>query len=174
MNERIRELAEQAGYTPDMFGVGHWDMPECKKFAELIVAECLNQCYNRGMNDELYAGQLKAAAYIEEYFGVDFNDACKPKQGEPVAWSSPQRTEQEPVCDKDPQGCWNVRCQLGKKCKNTPPQRPWVGLTDDEVNEIYTSVEVEVNEHWNKGGTTKMFPLTLYKAIEAKLRSKNT
>jgi hypothetical protein len=29
--------------------------------------------------------------------------------------------EQEPVCDKDPQGCWNVRCQLGDKCKNTPP-----------------------------------------------------
>jgi hypothetical protein len=28
---------------------------------------------------------------------------------------------QEPVCDKDPQGCWNVRCQLGKKCKNTTP-----------------------------------------------------
>jgi hypothetical protein len=50
------------------------------------------------------------------------------------------------------------------------PQRPWVGLTDEEVNEIYTSVEEEVNEHWNKGGTTKMFPLTLYKAIEAKLK----
>ena len=30
--------------------------------------------------------------------------------------------EQEPVCDKDPQGCWNVRCHLGNKCKNTPPQ----------------------------------------------------
>jgi hypothetical protein len=54
-----------------------------------------------------------------------------------------------------------------------PPQREWVGLTDDEINEIYTSVEVEVNEHWNKGGTTKMFPLTLYKAIEAKLKEKN-
>jgi hypothetical protein len=40
MNERIRELALQAGYLPDMFGVGHWDMPECKKFAELIVREC--------------------------------------------------------------------------------------------------------------------------------------
>jgi hypothetical protein len=53
------------------------------------------------------------------------------------------------------------------------PQREWVGLRDDEVNEIYTSVELEVNEHWNKGGTTMMFPLTLYKAIEAKLRSKN-
>ena len=31
MNERIKELAVQAGYTKDMFGVGHWDMPECKK-----------------------------------------------------------------------------------------------------------------------------------------------
>ena len=40
MNERIRELAEQAGYEKDMFGIGHWDMPECKKFAELIVREC--------------------------------------------------------------------------------------------------------------------------------------
>jgi hypothetical protein len=54
------------------------------------------------------------------------------------------------------------------------PQREWVGLTDDEVNEIYTSVEIEVNEHWDKGGTTKMFPLTLYKAIEAKLKEKNS
>jgi len=42
-----------------------------EKFAELIVRECLDQCYNRGMNDELYAGQLKAAAYIEEHFGVE-------------------------------------------------------------------------------------------------------
>ena len=42
MNERIKELAEQAGYQEDMFGIGHWDMPECKKFAELIVRECVN------------------------------------------------------------------------------------------------------------------------------------
>ena len=73
MNERIIELANEAnkdiGYT--------FKMEEAKqlhelmdKFAELIVRECLDQCYNRGMNDELYAGQLKAAAYIEEHFGV--------------------------------------------------------------------------------------------------------
>lgn len=32
--------------------------------------------------------------------------------------------DSEPVSDcgnKDPRGCWNVRCQLGKKCKNTQP-----------------------------------------------------
>ena len=40
----------------------------------------------------------------------------------------------EPVCNKDPQGCWNVRCQLGKKCKNTPAHRPWVGLTDEQID----------------------------------------
>jgi hypothetical protein len=40
MNNQIKKLAEQAGYLPDMFGIGHWDMPECKKFAELIVKEC--------------------------------------------------------------------------------------------------------------------------------------
>ena len=45
MNERIKLLAEQAGYTKDMFGIGHWDMPECKKFAELIVQECI-KCYS--------------------------------------------------------------------------------------------------------------------------------
>ena len=35
-----------------------------------------------------------------------------------------QADRQEPVCDKDPRGCWNVRCQIGKVCKNAaPPQR---------------------------------------------------
>jgi len=40
------------------------------EFARRIIKECLDQCYNRGMNDELYAGQLKAASYIEQHFGV--------------------------------------------------------------------------------------------------------
>jgi hypothetical protein len=44
MNEKLKELALQAGYEKDMFGVGHWDMPECKKFAELIVQECMDAC----------------------------------------------------------------------------------------------------------------------------------
>lgn len=35
----IKKLAKQAGYLPDGFGIGHWDMPECQKFAELIVEE---------------------------------------------------------------------------------------------------------------------------------------
>ena len=65
MNQRILELARQVWPDPNTSHVNH------EKFAELIVQECLNQCYNRGMDDELYAGQLKAATYIEEYFGVE-------------------------------------------------------------------------------------------------------
>ena len=42
-NQTIKELAEQAGYLPDMFGFGHWDSNECHKFAELIVKECINK-----------------------------------------------------------------------------------------------------------------------------------
>ena len=68
MNERIKELAEQAGLEYN-FDPMLWLKYE--KFAELIVRECLDQCYNRGMNDKLYAGQLKAAAYIEQHFGFE-------------------------------------------------------------------------------------------------------
>jgi hypothetical protein len=61
MNERIKELAEQAGYTKDMFGVGHWDMPECKKFAELIVQECIDTAFHKGHPD---------LEFLLKHFGV--------------------------------------------------------------------------------------------------------
>jgi len=75
MNEKIQKLM---GKALDSEMRRTWDtmtygdlLQFSEKFAELIVRECLDQCYNRGMNDELYAGQLKAAAYIEEHFGVE-------------------------------------------------------------------------------------------------------
>lgn len=66
MNERIKELAEQAGYTKDMFGVGHWDMPECKKFAELIVKEC-----SKWVNDNVGLIDEEAKADLLKHFGVE-------------------------------------------------------------------------------------------------------
>jgi hypothetical protein len=75
MNERIRQLAEQSGYTKDMFGIGHWDMPECQKFAELIVRECAQACINMGNDYEIKsAGQYQAELFafaIKKHFGVD-------------------------------------------------------------------------------------------------------
>ena len=72
MNERIRELARQAGYEQDMFGIGHWDMPECKKLAELIVRECVKVCADRGNHhDGLYSAWASdCSERIEKHFGV--------------------------------------------------------------------------------------------------------
>ena len=61
MNERIKLLALQAGYTKDMFGIGHWDMPECQKFAELIVRECAGIAH----------GSDQPSVDIKYYFGVE-------------------------------------------------------------------------------------------------------
>jgi hypothetical protein len=69
MNNQIKELAEQAGYLPDMFGVGHWDMPECNKFAELIIKECITLCDD---SDEEYSKSCDwAAEQIKKHFGIE-------------------------------------------------------------------------------------------------------
>ena len=72
MNNRIRELYEAAivaAASENQFTTTNMNVAE--KFAKLIIDECLNQCYNRGMNDELYEGQLRAAEYIEQHFGIE-------------------------------------------------------------------------------------------------------
>jgi hypothetical protein len=69
MNEQIEKLADQCWSKSEYdLSIDPWF--NHRKFAELIIQECLLQCYIRGMNDELYLGQLKAAQYIEEHFGV--------------------------------------------------------------------------------------------------------
>jgi hypothetical protein len=75
MNERIKELAEQAGYEKDMFGVGHWDMPECKKFVELIVRECMACSIWVGKNNTNTVEPIHTAyainQRIKQHFGVE-------------------------------------------------------------------------------------------------------
>ena len=52
--------------------------------------------------------------------------------------------------------------------------RPWIGLTDEEVNTIYEQAEVLVHDSWVGNGTVGlMFPIALYKMFEAKLKEKN-
>ena len=78
MNERIQELAKQAGYQEDMFGVGHWDMPECKKFAELIIQECIDCVRGAVLADDVALrnnlgfsdGIAQGVVHIQKHFGV--------------------------------------------------------------------------------------------------------
>ena len=46
----------------------------------------------------------------------------------------------EPICDKDPRGCWSVRCQLGKNCKNTHPAKTIKNLKDGELPVLTVTV----------------------------------
>jgi len=80
MNERIRELAEQAGMPDDKFGMffAKDNGVDLEKFAELIVRECVN------IVDKVYDEQTgmgakmcrRATPYqeivneLEEHFGV--------------------------------------------------------------------------------------------------------
>lgn len=70
MNDRIRELAEQAGMVRILdehaheYGNGMFEnttYPELTKFAELIVCECL----------KITEGLDQTTAEIKEHFGVD-------------------------------------------------------------------------------------------------------
>jgi hypothetical protein len=88
MNERIRELAEQAGCK---VMDGEWYIPSAtglekivytkglglEKFAELIVQECMRMCDVAAVGYETHGrtkeanGCYSAKEYIEEQFGVE-------------------------------------------------------------------------------------------------------
>ena len=65
MNERINELAEQAGYSKEFFAIG---LPNnMEKFAELIVKECMNVLDPGG--HQLIA-RFHTRQWLSEHFGV--------------------------------------------------------------------------------------------------------
>ena len=74
MNERIRELAEQAGCTVDGMGYGEGNV---EKFAELIVGECIG-CCEQAISDPVpesvdtwLNGGSQCINEIKQHFGVE-------------------------------------------------------------------------------------------------------
>jgi hypothetical protein len=72
MNERIVEIASQAGYDPEVFALCRVGM---EKFAELIVKECANLCQCEWNGDADTHDSCEAynecADMIREHFGVE-------------------------------------------------------------------------------------------------------
>ena len=60
MNQRIRELAEQAEFSEKDL---HIQGDNFQKFAELIVGECMSNLYLHGYDD--------ARQQIKQHFGVE-------------------------------------------------------------------------------------------------------
>ena len=75
MNEKIKQLAEQAGYSKDFLAIG---LPNnMEKFAELIVQECLSQVdkirdgLEADSEDQQALGADWAGLAIARHFGVE-------------------------------------------------------------------------------------------------------
>lgn len=71
MNNKIKQLCLEAGYLPDCFGIGHWDMPECQKLVELVVNECAS-LFPMTFTDEQY--QRRIDKTIKKHFELDSAD----------------------------------------------------------------------------------------------------
>jgi hypothetical protein len=89
MNDRIKDLAIDAGYLPDSFGIGHWDMPEFQTFVRLFKEALIQEltgeyvgdaiidsepdmedrCYLRGNN-----GGITDAIIIIQNFGENIDE----------------------------------------------------------------------------------------------------
>lgn len=67
MNERIRQLAEQAGYKPlpGFDFVNSLEETYLKKFAELIVRECAHIAWLNSTEDNI------SHTIIKQHFGVE-------------------------------------------------------------------------------------------------------
>ena len=75
MNEKIKQLAEQAGISFTDYGSGEFfdendiDVPNLEKFAELIVKECASKVDN--ILREKKDGGGTMGDEIREHFGVE-------------------------------------------------------------------------------------------------------
>jgi hypothetical protein len=122
------------------------------------------------MNDWVQAGRQAIAelesqepfCYVYKENGEDFfapKDGYYPADAKPLYTHPPQRTE--PVCPE-------CKAEVLYECvacsrNNYPPQRTWVGLTDDEIEE-------GIRQSWV---TEQAFQSAAWWA-EAKLKEKNT
>jgi len=79
MNERIKQLAEQAGSTHKQnLGVYQFYSFELEKFAELIVKEICDAFDKRAEPNTGFYEPHEPAKLIKEHFGhVDGNDTCQ-------------------------------------------------------------------------------------------------
>ena len=119
--------------------------------AEQIMKRC-----QRGTRNYEEANNLHAACYA-----IIGKLLAQPEQ-EPVAWGNFKEDGTLVGLSQHPedQANWTNR----KPLYTTPPQRTWVGLTDEDVNGF-------VGQYW---GDEYMKMRSMVRAIEAKLKEKNT
>jgi hypothetical protein len=72
MNERIDELMIEAGARFEMMNWVHYDDFEYKKFAQLIVKECIQVSGPEdSYTDEWFKAKVDSVQKIKKHFGVE-------------------------------------------------------------------------------------------------------
>ena len=71
MNERIDELMIEAGARFEFLHGVHYDDFQYKKFAELIVKECMDVAYDHTPNSEECEYKRLIHNKIKQHFGVE-------------------------------------------------------------------------------------------------------
>jgi hypothetical protein len=82
MNERIKELAEQAGISLSQKDYSYYwveSAEDIEKFAELIIQECIDCVRGAGLTDEVAVknnlgfndGLSAAVVNVQKHFGVE-------------------------------------------------------------------------------------------------------
>ena len=90
---------------------------------------------------------------------------AQPEQ-EPVVWVSEDVCEGQYIDGRPRKIWWECSTGVGTAFYTTPPQRTWVGLTDEEITGLHHEIKVRLM------GTYKTEDI--YRAIEAKLKELNT
>ena len=85
--------------------------------------------------------------------------------GQPVAWMMVNKVIGPPSLHWKPQEDWHITWEC-KPLYTAPPKREWVGLTDEEIVAATNAV--------HGFGAIKQKDMNFAKAIEAKLKEKNT
>ena len=74
MNEQFEKLAKQSYEYADNLGLSgdEWCDAQMKKFAELIIQDCLLAISKTPMNDDEIPTMVKCHDYVEKHFGVEY------------------------------------------------------------------------------------------------------
>ena len=172
MNERIEHLMYQAGLTAQ----GCWDKLDdydrtaIEKFAELIVRECIQQL-ETGKKCDPYTGELFTCEHndnidyqikvLKEHFELEL-----PEKFQTHAHAIDMSEKHVHKSDKNEHegwyGQWQWQCGYERGWdKAMEHKREWAGLSDEDIWQLRRDGAHEVSDKD-------------FKAIEAKLKEKNT